>query len=177
MGAWADIIKVLRSTIFKNELKKGNYSVKHATKADEMASLTAIGSGADSVARYVWFSDSTTTGKPWGDSEFKYNPSTDTLMVGTVKTKNLTLSAPATSTSKTLSDEGYYLICAQYNGASGLEILNSGLLYWKKGYDVEINVYEKYNIIVNNKGTIGVMVEDTNVTSNCTIKIKQISIT
>jgi hypothetical protein len=78
MGAWADIIKVLRSTIFKNELKNGDYSVKHATSAGK---LSALSSAVNNVFRHVWFSDDGDSGLPRKDDAFKYNPSTKQLTI------------------------------------------------------------------------------------------------
>ena len=177
MGAWADIIKVLRSTVFKNELKNGDYSVKHATKADKLGNL---GNTTDNVARHVWFSDSETSGLPRKDDDFKYNPSTNTLTVETVKIKDLTLSEPAEFTDKKLPNKGYYLISAKYLIPDELRwvLINSGLLYWDGETYMDVKVNDEYEVAVNYDGEFAISKGGTDLTSYCTnIKIKQISIT
>ena len=87
MGVFADVIKVMRSAIFKKELKNGGFSVsqaENATVAKKATRISSLGAASDNVARNVWFSDSEDRGLPRRDDDFKYNPSTNTLIVENV---------------------------------------------------------------------------------------------
>jgi len=42
-----------------------------------------MATGSDNVARPVWFSYNGIVGRPVYDNNFKYNPSTNTLSIGT----------------------------------------------------------------------------------------------
>lgn len=96
-GSTADKINVTKngstSTITIN-------NVANATKASQVVTEP----GSVNVARYVYFEDSSTTGRINYDSDFKYNPSTNVLTVGSITGNAATASrATADASGNTIS--------------------------------------------------------------------------
>lgn len=85
MGVFADVIKVMKSKIFKNLLENGNYKVSHSKNA---TTADIINGSADekkiSYSRPVWFSNVNNTVKMSYDVDFGYDP-----VSGTLKAKKL----------------------------------------------------------------------------------------
>lgn len=52
-------------------------------KSSNGFTYSGIGTGSDNTARPIWFSYNGITGRPVYDNDFKYNPSTNTITIGT----------------------------------------------------------------------------------------------
>lgn len=81
-AAAAGIINTGAQTIAGNKTFTGALSSSGgATFSNSNFNYSGIEASSTNAASAVWFSDSTTTGKPVYDNDFNYNPSTNTLTV------------------------------------------------------------------------------------------------
>lgn len=123
------------STVTVNNVANATTSSKVATEP-----------GSVNAARYVYFEDSSTTGKINYDSDFKYNPSTNVLTVGSI-TGN---AATATKATKATKDGDGRTITSTYvprnfgGGVSGTSVALSSETYGTtakpRGYFRNMNI-------------------------------------
>lgn len=125
-----------------------------ATKATRMASLAA---GTDNTYRYVWFSDVDEPTLPRRDTDFKYNPYTNTLKVKKLDTTStakcvvsdaislthgeITITGASLPEGKTLDDLVFVGVGAAKTSASALGVVGYGVPVdmdsWKFRFSVE----------------------------------------
>lgn len=108
---------------------------------------SGIGAGTDNTDRVVWFSHSQQIGRPVYDNDFKYNPSTNVLTVGSItgnaatatkftSAQSITLTGAVTGTASsqagwTISTTGKYLDLYEARGTT--TTLNKAANYAKAG--------------------------------------------
>ncbi len=67
-----------------NPITSGNFYGTFDFKSANGFTYSGIGTASDNAARPVWFSYNGVTGRPVYDNDFKYNPSTNVLTVGSI---------------------------------------------------------------------------------------------
>ena len=84
MGVWAETIKVMKSKLFYNTLKNGNYEVEHANSANRADSATianAVTYGYYRRRIYSGWKDNATNGEESIICDFAGSVSSDTYIV------------------------------------------------------------------------------------------------
>ena len=110
------------ATTFVGALEGNAATATTATTAEQLNG----GAASDNVARHVWFSHSSETGKRVYDDDFKYNPSTNVLTVGSISG-----SAAKLTTARTLSWTGDATGSLSFDGSANksaaLTLASSGV--------------------------------------------------
>ena len=169
-GSTADKINVTKngstSTITIN-------NVANATKASQVVTEP----GSVNAARYVYFEDSSTTGRINYDSDFKYNPSTNVLTVGSITGNAATASrATADASGNTISTTYVKLSSLATVATSGMYSDLTGTPSAATANTLGLVKPDGNTITVTEDGTISATVSGDNVATKADLQSLQTQI-
>lgn len=103
MGFWGDLIKAVRSSVFKNELKNGGFQVAKAEKADQLSTSRTFRTNLASTSAASFDGSKNVTPGITGTLTLSHGGTGATTAAGArenigLKTKKLTISVSGTDT-------------------------------------------------------------------------------
>ena len=121
-GGWTDWKEIIDSSTI------GSQSVNYATSAGSATTAINVSAqaGTTNANRHIWFSDSATETKRAYDDDFKYNPSTNILTVGSITGNADTATKPLGFNSRQTSISWGVLANSSYTCITRWDTANSG---------------------------------------------------